>query len=178
MHQGEGGPSLTTFFQGVWSCKNLFQNLSIGHTRCGGSTGSRELSSWSFSHRLLSCWSCCSRSFSSGVYPDMLPLVPRPDTARPRSGSCHLRAAPLPKRPCEDARERRAVTTSFRSCLRTGCKRRVAAGLAQSSSAQLSREWVGARFSCGRRGESDGKKKTAEGRGLEWCAGTWKDENM
>lgn len=90
VHQREGSPSLTTFFQEVCSRNNVFQNFSIGGIRCEGSTGSRELSSWSFSHRLLSCWSCCSRSFSSGVYPDMSPLVPRQATERPRPGSCHL----------------------------------------------------------------------------------------
>lgn len=92
---GEGGRSLTRFFQGAGFCRNLFQNFSIGHILWGGSTGSRGLSSWSFSHRLLSSRSCCSRSFSSGVYPVMSPRVPRrKETARPRTWDRSLPRAP------------------------------------------------------------------------------------
>lgn len=154
VYQCEDGLSLTTFFQGAWSCKNLFQNLSIGHTLCGGSTGSRGLSSWSFSHRLLSSRSCCSRSFSSGVYPDMSPLVPRQETALPRPGSSHLGARHPPSEATLRGRSgaaRRYDVTLVLPPQRLQPRRRGWA-CTKSLSAQVTCGGWSVRLSCGRRG--------------------------
>lgn len=164
-HQRRGGPSLTTFFQGVWSRKNLFQNFSIGHTRCGGSTGSRGLSSWSFSHRLLSCWSCCRRSFSSGVYPAMSPPAPRQDRARPRPASGHLGAQPAPLRGdlarTPGAARHYDVTTLLPLPLPLPRLQSARGGWACAvSPRRLPASRVAARLSCGRRrGRVTGRRK-------------------